>query len=207
MLVRAAAVLHRVVTAGILALGAGIALAETPAQDDSTNHVGYVAGAVSGATNVPRGVDFNGVVFPLDTDVADDIDLTQVDGAVFYELSGAATALEVGMALRLIDGVVELTAADYGRWAQFDGVLPLAYARLRLDLPWSTFYSAVQAKAYQWNRDEMIDATMLLGWASNSGVAVEAGYRHYRLRLVDYDQLEQLDVDLSGPYAMLSLRF
>ena len=199
--------LHRVVTAGLLALSAGMALAETPAKNPSNHRVGYSATTVSADSGGPRTVDLDGVVFPVDPAVADNIDLTQVDGSVFYQVAGDTTAVDVGLALRYIDGVVRTTVADYGRSERFDGLLPLAYARLRADLPWSTWYAAAQAKAFGQNRDQVVDANVVLGWESGAGVAIEGGYRHYRLKLVNYDQLDRLDVDLSGPYAMVSLRF
>ena len=176
--------LHRVVTAGLLALGAGTALAETPAPITSS-HVSDVADVVSDAA--PRAIELDGfVLIPSDSDT---IDLGR-DAAVFYRFDWLASE-----------------RSDPDRDVRFDGLLPFAYTQLLTEEHWPMLHGTVQRTVPGSRRDVLIDSTVLLGWTSDAGVMLEGGYRRYLLKLDTGDQLDRLAVDLSGPYATLSLRF
>lgn len=198
--------LHRMVVAGLLALGTGMAWAD-PAVDETTAGLRYSATSVSNDSTLLRGIDFNGVVFPIDFDVASDIDLTQVDGAMFYEVRAATTQFDTGVALRWMDGRMRMTAADYANLVVFNGFVPLVYGKLRAELPWYSLYAGAQAEGMDRNGDRLLDANLLIGWSSPAGFGVEAGYRHYHLKLINYDQLDRLDLELHGPYTTVYLHF
>jgi outer membrane protein len=195
------------VVAGLLALGTGMAWSAPAASDGLTAGLRYSATAVSNDSTLLRGVNFNGVVFPVDARVLSDIDLTQVDGAMYYEVSGNETVFAVGAALRWLDGTMRMTAAEYSNLVVFDGFMPLVYGRFRVELPWDSFYATAQAEGANRNGDQLLDANVFVGWSSPVGFGVETGYRRYRLKLVDYDQLDHLDIDLRGPYATVYLHF
>jgi hypothetical protein len=195
------------VVAGLLALGTGIAWGAPAASDGLTAGLGYSAAAVSNDSALLRGINFNGVVFPVDARVLSDIDLTQVDGAMYYEVGRAETVFAVGAALRWLDGRMRMTAAEYSNLVVFDGFIPLVYGRFRVALPWDSFYAAAQAEGANRNGDRLFDANVFLEWSSPIGFGIETGYRRYRLKLVDYDQLDRLDIDLRGPYATFYLHF
>ena len=199
--------LHRMVIAGLLALGTGMAWGEWSAGVDTAAGLRYCAASVSENSALQRGINFDGVVLPVGADVADDIDLTQVDGALYYELRDEPMLLDVGLALRWLDGRIQMPAVDYARAVVFDGLVPLLYGRVRIELPWHSLYAAAQAEAMNHGSDRLLDANLLVGWESPSGVALEAGYRHYRLELLHYDQLDHLNIDLSGPYTAIYLHF
>jgi len=200
-------VLHRMVVAGLLALGAGMAWSEPAVGDEPAAGLRYSATSVSDDSSLLRGINFNGVVFPVNANVASDIDLVQVDGAMYYEVPGDATLLDVGVALRWLDGRMHTTVTDYADLVVFDGFMPLVYGRLRAELPWDAFYAAAQAEGMSRNGDHLFDANLLIGWTSPTGFGVETGYRHYRLKLINFDQLDRLDIDLRGPYATIYLHF
>jgi hypothetical protein len=183
-------VLYRVVTAGMLALGTGMALAETPAQDPSSHQVDCVVSAVADASGVPHCTDFNAFSLPYDADPADAFDPSRAGSAVFYRF-----------------GAVAQNTADDDGAARFDGLLPLAYTQLRTDLPWPALRNVAQANPLGGQRDALVDATVLLGWSSDTGIAFEGGYRRYLLKIVNSNPFDRRAVDLSGPYATLSLRF
>jgi outer membrane protein len=197
---------HRMVIVGLLALGTGTAWGDTLFGSD-TNGLRYAAASVSDDSALQRGVNFNGVVFPIRTHVANDIDLTQADGTLYYERRQHDVLVNLGLALRFLDGSLQMTAADYASRVVFDGFVPLFYGRVRFDLPWYSLYTAMQAEAMSQGSDELLDANLFVGWTSPTGIGVEAGYRRYRLKLHDYDQLDRLDIELSGPYAAIQLHF
>jgi len=200
-------VLHRMVLAGLLALGTGMAWGDPAVGDEPTAELLYSATSVSNGSSLLRGINFNGVVFPVDAHVASDIDLVQVDGAMYCEVRDDAALLDVGVALRWLDGRMRATAANYANLLAFDGFVPLVYGRLRAELPWDAFYAAAQAEGMNRDGDHLFDANVLIGWTSPTGFGFETGYRHYRLKLINYDQLDSLDIDLHGPYATVYLHF
>ena len=198
---------HRMVVAALLALGTGMAWSDPAASDDLTAGLRYSAAAVSNDSALMRGVSFNGVIFPVDARVLSDIDLTQVDGTVSYEVRDDETLVDVGVALRWVDGRVRMTPAEYSNLVAFDGFLPLVYGKLRVELPWESWFVGAQAEGANRNDDRLLDANLLIGWTSPAGFGIETGYRHYRLKLVNFDQLDRIDLDLRGPYVSVSLHF
>ena len=230
---------HRILYAGILALGTGMSWGDTglvagyavaavttvdvpadraPADDANERasialdpsapnvHLRYAANSVSSDSTLPRGIDFNGVTFPVSRSLGSDIDLTQVDGDVYGELVNDSVALDIGLTLRYLQGGVDLVDTNRGRRAQFDGAVPMLFGRVRMDV-WNGVYALAELQAVTVDRDRLSDGNLLIGWDSASGLGIETGYRSYRLKLDDYDQLDRLNVDVSGPYATVKFRF
>jgi len=172
----------------------------------SNVHIRYAALAVSSDSALARGIDFNGVTFPVSNVVGNDIDLTQVDGVVYAELSDDGASLDIGLALRYLDGAVDMIGANRDSRAEFDGVLPLVFGKARVDV-WHELYTAAEVSGVTHDDERIFDARLLIGWASPAGIGIQTGYRSYRLKLAHYDQVVRLDVDVSGPFASIEFRF
>jgi len=172
----------------------------------SNVHLRYAALAVSSDSSQPRGIDFNGLIFPVSTVIGSDIDLTQVDGVVYAELADIGVSLDIGFALRYLDGAVDMIDTNRGDRAEFDGVVPLLFGKARIDV-WHDIYTAAEVSGVTADGERVLDASLLVGWTSPAGVGIQTGYRSYRLKLADYDQVDRLDVDVSGPYASIEFHF
>ena len=164
---------------------------------------------VTGSNTLGRDIQFNGSTFALSETVSSEIRLTQTDAVFYYEVLDNVLSLDLGLAARQVDGFVEVAAAGTGDTARadFDGVLPMVYGKVRVDLPLTGFWLGAQAQGVSFEGDQLIDATAQVGYASEFGLGVEAGWRTFRLELDALDEVDTASLDVSGPYAALNLHF
>ena len=90
---------------------------------------------VSGNSTLTRTIEFNGTVFNLTDDVVTDVDLTQTDLVLYYQILDNVVSLDLGVAARQIDGFFEIATTLEAARAEFEGVMPLLYGKVRADLP------------------------------------------------------------------------
>ena len=154
-----------------------------------------------------RTIDFNGVTFPLNETIATELDLTQTDLVLYYEILDNVFSLDVGLAVRWVDGYFDIASSVDSTRAEFKGVLPMLYGKVRVDLPFSGFWLGAEAQGLGYDGSQLFDANVQLGWESPIGLGLEAGWRTYRLELDDVDDFSDASIDVSGPYAALNYHF
>jgi outer membrane protein len=162
---------------------------------------------VSAATTLERSIDFNGVIFPVGLEVGTDVDLTQSDAVLYYELLDNALSLDVGMAGRYVDARVALTSSTQNSEAEFSGVVPLLYTRARVDLPFGGMWFGAAAQGLGYDGNHLIDANAQVGWESRYGLGFEMGWRHYDLEIADVDDIDHAEIEIKGPYAAFNFHF
>lgn len=167
----------------------------------------HVIVEVSAATTLDRSIDFNGVVFPVGSDLGTDVDLTQSDAVFYYQMLDNVVSLDVGMAARYIDASITLASTALGSEAEFSGVVPLLYGKTRVDLPFSGVWIGAEAGGLGYHGNHLIDANAQIGWLSRSGLGVEMGWRHYDLEVDGVDDIDQAEIEIKGPYAAVSFNF
>jgi len=163
--------------------------------------------STSGASVLTRAIDFNGTVFEIADPVVTDVDLTQTDVVMYYELLDNVVSLDLGVAARWLDASFDIASALESSRAQFKGVVPMLYARVRADLPLTGLWVGGQAQGLGYHGNMLIDATAQLGWESQWGIGAEAGWRMFHMELDDYDEITGADFDVSGPYLALNFHF
>lgn len=161
----------------------------------------------TGANVLSRQIEFDGTVFNVNSDVATDLDLTQMDAALYYEVLDNWVSLDLGLMVRHVDGELVLVSATERAEAEFTGVLPMLYGRARFDLPFTGGWVAADVQGVAYNGNELIDASARAGWESPVGLGFEIGYRTWRLTLEDVDDVDNAEIDLSGPFAMVNFHF
>ena len=161
----------------------------------------------SGANVLSRQIEFNGTTFNVNTDVVTDLDLTQTDVVLYYEVLDNWVSLDLGLMARIVDGELVLVSSTERADAEFSGALPMLYGRARFDLPFTGGWVAADAQGVAYNGNELIDASARIGWESPVGLGFEVGYRSWRLTLDDIDDVDSAEIDLSGPFAMLNFHF
>lgn len=166
-----------------------------------------VSVSTSGDSVLTRAIDFNGTVFEFADPVATDVDLTQTDLVMYYELLDNVVSLDLGVSARLVDGDVAVASLTESSRARFKGVLPMLYARMRADLPLTGLWIGAQAQGMGYDGNTLIDAEAQLGWESKWGIGAEAGWRMQHMELADYDEISDADFDVSGPYLALNFHF
>ena len=163
--------------------------------------------AVAGNNDLVRSIEFNGTVFAVADTVATDVELTQTDLILYYEVLDNVVSMDIGMAVRRVEGFFEIASSLEVTRAEFDGVLPLLYGRVRADLPLSGLWVGAEVQGLGYDGNSLIDANAQIGWESRIGLGVEGGWRTYRLDLEDLDDVNNVSLDISGPYFALNFHF
>jgi outer membrane protein len=158
-------------------------------------------------TRLPRTIDFNGVIFPVGTDIETLVDMTQGDAVFYYEALHSVLSFDLGFATRYVDGDMEIASPAGSTRAEFAAWLPLGYAKARVALPLTGLWLGMEGAGIGYDGESVFDANAQLGWESVHGVGVEIGYRWYRLDLAEHGDLDEAKIDVSGPFATLNARF
>ncbi len=163
--------------------------------------------AVSGNNDLIRTIEFNGSVFDVADTVATNMELNQTDLVLYYEVLDNVISLDIGVAVRQIDGFFEIATTLEVSRVEFEGVLPLLYAKVRADLPLTGLWVGAEVQGLGYNTSSLVDANAQIGWESRIGLGVEGGWRTYRLDLEDLDDFNNVSLDISGPYFALNFHF
>lgn len=169
--------------------------------------VNYAELNVSGNNSLTRAIDFNGVSFSLSEDIATEVDVSQIDLVLYYELLDNVVSLDLGVAVRWMDGSVTLASLlDYSE-VDYDVVMPALYGRVRADLPFSGFWVGAEVMGLGYSGNVLIDANAQVGWESKLGLGAEIGWRMFDFEVEDLGDLDQAGIDISGPYFALNYHF
>jgi len=163
----------------------------------------YTAIEQSGSGEVSTG--FDGL--PAGLDVNSDLELTQFDVTLYYEILDNWVNLDLGLTARNLDG--ELIVRDrIGNFpasrTEVSGIIPMGYVAARVDLPLTGLSVGAQANAISYDGDSVSDINAY-GQYQLSLLTFRAGYRQMS---IDYeDSNDRLDVELGGPFISAGLTF
>lgn len=140
-------------------------------------------------------------------DVDSDLDLTQLDITLYYEVLDNWANVDVGLTARDLDG--ELVVREKilnGEVSKTDisGVIPMGYLALRADLPFTGVSVGGQLNAISFDGDSISDVNVY-GQYEIAVLRLQAGYRQMKMDYEDSDN--RLDVTLKGPYASVGVTF
>ena len=167
----------------------------------------YTEVSTSGENSLSRTITFSGQVFAVSEDVSSELEFTQADAIFYYELLDNVVSLDLGLAARWVEGHMEVSSdSGFGR-ADFEGVLPLLYARVRGDLPFTGLWVGADAMGLAYDGHKLLDASAQVGWESPIGLGAEIGWRQFNLDLDDFEDIDDAELDISGPYAALNFHF
>jgi outer membrane protein len=148
--------------------------------------------------------EFDGLT--IGTSVRSDLELTQLDGTLYYELLDNWVNLDAGLTVRSIDGelLVQDTAGGQQVFTEISGAFPMAYAAARFDLPFTGVSVGAQGNLISYDGDSISDFNAY-GQYELSLLQLRAGYRRMS---IDYeDDNNRLDVELGGPFISAGLSF
>lgn len=154
-----------------------------------------------------RSIEFNGRTFDLASDVLSEVELEQSDVILYYELLDNVISLDLGIGARHVEGFVRVADATGFSSAEFSGVLPIAYAGVRGDLPFTGWWAGGDVRGVSYKGDSLYDLSARIGWESKLGLGLEAGYRIMELELDDFDDVQSADLSIKGPFAGLTFSF
>lgn len=163
--------------------------------------------SLGGDNVLSRTIEFNGNSFTVAEQVATDIDLSQSDAVLYYEVLDNYITLDLGLAARYVDGYVNVSSATSSASADFSGVIPMLYSQVRVDLPLTGLWVGVQAQGMAYDGNQLLDANAQLGWESSLGLGIEVGYRAFKLELDEFDEVDSAEIDVEGVYFGLNYHF
>lgn len=167
----------------------------------------YANTELAGDEVLTRSIEVNGVNFSFADEVRTEIELTQADAVFYYEVLDNYLSLDLGLAVRFVDGRVVVSSTAEQAEADFDGALPLLYGAARVDLPLSGWSVSAQLMGAGYDGDQLLDARARIAYESGLGLGAELGWRTLQLELDEYDDLDQADLNISGPFLMINYHF
>ncbi len=192
--------------------------------EDETNNVFYVAVEhgvpvlpnirahhfdidMNGNNVLSRNIDFNGQTFTLSDTVVTEVDLSQSDAVMYYEVLDNVVSLDVGLAVSFLEGSISVANSTDSAAADFDEVVPMLYSRVRADLPFSGFWVGAEGQGVAYDGSSLLEFNTQVGWESSIGLGFEAGWRAVQLDLEEFDDVDSAELDITGPYASLNYHF
>src|SRR6056297_2908400 len=152
--------------------------------------VHYLDVTSSGTETLSRSIEFNGEVFSFSEVVASEVEFTQKDAVLYYQLLDNVLSLDLGIGARWLDGHAEIASStDVGR-VDFDEVGPMLYGRARVDLPFTGLWVGAELMGVAYDGDDLLDANAQIGWESPIGLGAEVGWRGMRMNLDDIGALD-----------------
>lgn len=152
-----------------------------------------------------RSFTFDGQTFNVSDRVVSDIDLTQLDVVLYYEVLDNTLSLDLGLNFKVLNGEV-LIVSDSGERYQEDltGAVPMLYMNAAVELP-ANLSLGLEASGIGYSGNRYTDIKAALAWQV-AMVSVEAGYRVQQLVLDDLGGVSA-DFEIAGPYAGAALKF
>lgn len=119
---------------------------------------------------------FDGVVLTGDVDM--DLDFTHTDMTAYYEILDNWVNLDLGLSVRFLDVRAKLLdESGQSGEIKIDDPIPMGYAALRLDLPFTGWYVQADGNYVGWDGDDYSDLRASVGWEIALGLGLELGYR------------------------------
>lgn len=169
--------------------------------------VQYMNMDTSGNNVLDRTIEFNGETFVISEGVSTNVDLTQTDAVFYYELLDNVVSLDLGLAVSFLEGEISVVADSVSASAEFDEVVPMLYGKVRFDLPLTGLWVAAEGQGVSYDGNSLIEYNAHVGYESEFGFGLEAGYRAASLELDSFDNVDAAEIDIKGPYAALNYHF
>ncbi len=160
-----------------------------------------------GSNVLSRTIEFNGDVFSISDNVATTVDLTQSDAVLYYEVLDNVVSLDLGLAVSLIEGRIEVASLADSAEAEFDEVVPMIYAKARADLPLTGFWVGIEGQGLSYDDNSLLELNAQIAWESEMGLGIEAGWRSVDIEFDSFDDVDSAEIDISGPYAAINYHF
>ena len=163
-----------------------------------------------GSNTLTTAFQFNNQGFAVGDVVNTDIDLSHTDITLFYGLPEFYLDVDFGLTLRVFDGDASAATAALQEAVDLSFVIPMAYADVRLDLPFTGLYLGVEGNVLSIGDNSLTDFSARLGYSTDvipfiADLDFELGFRSMDLKLEDEDLNTDLTID--GPYLGVTLAF
>ncbi len=163
----------------------------------------------SSSSTLTRDLIFGGTTYSVDEDVFSVFDMSNTEYTLYYELLDNWINLDLGITFRKYSGVVKLETDPAGSGLNesevLDFTIPLFYADVRADLPFTGFFVDAQANIIGYDNDSVSDLALTIGYESDFGLGASVGYRVFSLEVED-DTFNS-DLEFDGAYINVFYHF
>gem|GEM_PF-42151 len=169
-----------------------------------------------GESTIGRDIVLNdNFTFPADAGTQSDIDLSHIDGTLYYELLDNYISFDLGFTARSFSGNARLsyeTGEAEGDTEELDlnGIIPMLYAKAQLDLPFTGWYAGGSANYVSITDSSITDAEAKIGYLSGGlglKLGFDLGYRSFSIVANPDEDDFEADITIEGPYASLIVHF
>ena len=160
----------------------------------------------SGSGTVSTNFTWNGTLYTATSNVNSELELDQTDVTLYYQLLDNVVGLDLGLTARSVDGRASVDDGTNQETAEFDGIVPMLYAGVQVELPLTGLTLGAAGNALSVSDSSITDFNAYLRYSSGYLFGVEGGYRSYTIDIDDLDDTTG-EVEFDGPYVNLYLGF
>jgi outer membrane protein len=138
-------------------------------------------------------------------------DMQQIDVIPYYNILDNTfwTTVDLGLDVKVVNLDYKIADASYEYKKTLP--IPMGYARVRVQVPQTPFGAEADIKYMAYGRSVFSDARAKIDYTFNSfhvvQPAIEVGYRVQKIKIDESSENIKADIDFSGFYAGLMLRF
>jgi len=164
---------------------------------------------VAASSVLTRDIVFGGETYTANESVTTQIDMSNLEYTLYYELLDNWINLDAGLTFRQYDGIVTLNTDPAGSNLSesevLDFTLPLIYLKGRVDLPLTGFFVDGEVNIISYDGDSISDTALSVGYESDIGLGGKAGYRTFSMEVEESNFVS--DVEFSGAYVSVFFHF
>ena len=168
----------------------------------------------SGISSINAGFSLGGQTFIVDTEVRNQVDLSNTDYVLYYEiLDNDLVSIDLGINGKHIKGhvlVEETAAAGNQAYQSASQLVPMVFGAASVGLPLTGLEVFAQGSYISYDGSSIYDAQAGVAYTLLDNLAIDMtfklGYRAVNLNLDDIDNL-YADLDFKGVFAGLAVHF
>jgi outer membrane protein len=158
-------------------------------------------------STIDNSFSLGNINYPSGSNIASDFDLSYTDAALYYELLDNWLNLDLGVTLRKYSGYLQAESNSSSERINIDTGLPLAYARVQFDLPFTGFSAGLEGNYISYDGNDLTDYNAKISYLFDSSLdlGIEVGYRAVTANFDDGDV--KTNLDMKGPYIAALFHF
>jgi hypothetical protein len=131
--------------------------------------------------------------------------IDQFDARILYPLTGKGMEVGVGLNIRYIQGVSNLSAGGVQQKTRVEDAITALHAKALFDLPFQGFSAGLEG-SHTGISDQLIDYRAQLRYEWTNGLGLQGGWQHQQMSL-DLSEDANTTFSSEGPYLDLNWRF
>ncbi|WP_101759166.1 TIGR04219 family outer membrane beta-barrel protein [Oceanicoccus sp. KOV_DT_Chl] len=160
---------------------------------------------VDEATQFNRAISFEGTSYAVNEPITSTSDLSHTDATLYYEVLDNWISLDLGLTARVFSEGFEVSSNSTSSDFDLDETLPMVYLAVKVELPLTGLYAGANGNFISYDGSSVTDYSINLGYETELGLGVEAGFRSFD---IDYDDDDEVaDITIDGSYIGLFYHF